>query len=149
MPTIYAILIIEKIGDYPWPVDPDNPTQEEQDAINAWQARYDNYWGLCAKADKIEWDISEECEDVIQPGAGPTLSKAGQYGILHHFPVMRIQKPSATSTESERAAWYANKVSALIGQGWALKGWTVEVQDNESAYQVTRAFLEARSYVFE
>ena len=133
-------MIIEKVGDYPTPVDPDNPTIPEQEAIDAWQTRYDNYVGLIEKADKVEWNV-EDCDTIIKMNGGPTVTKAGLFGILHHFPVDRILKP-------DPATWYTSKVSALITNGWALKGWVITVEDGEAPYAITRAFLEAKSYSF-
>lgn len=147
----WCILIIERIGDYPAPVDPENITAEEQVLIDAWQARYDNHWGLMAKIARAEdWLLTGPYQTILNPdpNTGPVLTKAGQYGVLHHWPLDRIINPSAVLTTAE---WFAQKMAQMIANGWGIRGWVLTVDDNDPNVTVdsaTRAFLLNRNYAY-
>lgn len=136
----HCIFIIQRVDPYPTPVDPLNITPEEQAAIDAWQVIYDNAWGLYRKIDRAEeWLLSGEYRDVFRPGQGPLLTKAGLYGYLHEIPCEMIQKDNP-------GTWFANKIQALIDNGWLIRGWAV-MCDEAHVWQDIQAFLAARNYL--
>lgn len=125
---LQALLIFPYAGIYPTPVDPENPTQEEQDAIDAWEAIIENNIGLKAKIDHVEdWLLDGDFEEIIEPEQGVRVTKAGQFGTAVSFPMVRILKLDPTT-------WFTNKIQQLRDNGWSLRGyatddWAIELSN--------------------
>ena len=116
----YALIILPVVGGSPVCVDPENCTGEESEAISAWQDDYDNLWGLYAKIKKAEdWLIDGEYVDIVYPGKGVLVTKAGQYGTAVWFLMDRILKP-------DPAVWFITKVAAMRDAGWIFRGYATD-----------------------
>ena len=123
----YAMIILPVVGDSPSCVDPENCTVEELEAIAAWQDAYDNLWDLYAKIQKAEdWLIEGECVDIVYPGKGVLVTKAGQYGTAVWFLMDRILKPDPTT-------WFVEKVAAMRANGWNFRGYATDDPHQELA----------------
>ena len=123
----YALIILPEVGPSPTCVDPEECTAEELEVISEWQDSYDNLWGLYGKIQKNEgWLFGGECVDIVYPGKGVRVTKAGQYGTAVWFLMDRILKPDPT-------AWFVNKVAIMRANGWDFRGYATDEAHQELA----------------
>lgn len=131
---IQCLFVIPIIGTYPHPVDPENPTTEEQEAIDAWQARYDNAWGLYGKLER-NYDrilvVSHDYIDLFYPDQGVEVSHPASPGVNGNavwFPTAWLGRPSDSATIADKAAWFAGKIADLRAAPteYIIRGWATE-----------------------
>lgn len=123
----YVLFIIPIVGEYPTPVDPENPTQEEQDAIDAWQVRKDNADALYGKIENAEgWLLDGVYQDIINQDKYAEVSHPASpdvNGAANWFKTERII--GKDTYPGGASAWAENKISQLK-ETYTLKGWVTD-----------------------
>lgn len=115
-----ALIILPVVGSSPVCVDTESCTPEELEAIATWQVAYDNLWGLYGKIQKNQgWLLKGPHYDIIYPGKGVLVEKAGQLGTAAWFKMNRIDKDDPTQ-------WFIDKVAAMRANGWIFRGYATD-----------------------
>ena len=125
--TEYVQFIIPIVGDYPTPVDPENPTAPEQTLIDEWQARKDNADALYGKIERAEdWLLDGRYEDIINQNKYVEVAHAASpdvNGAAHWFPLDRIIGKDGYAGGASQ--WVTDKV-ATLRLTYELRGWVVD-----------------------